>query len=65
MEKMTAEEFNKVETLELIEPCRVKEHGADLAKAFDKGAKVKVSGNSKMQLLGSKKAKPVEVTKGK
>lgn len=50
---MTKYDPEKVESVKLKRGCRVLEDGAKEAKAFKPGETVKVSGNSKSQLLAS------------
>lgn len=54
--KMKDLTFDKIEELTLIKDVRVREAGSEEVKLFKTGSTVKVKGNDKVQLLGSKAA---------
>ena len=54
---MDQKKFDEVEEIELLRDTRVLVEGAKEARLYSKGEKVKVSGNDKVQLLGSKAGK--------
>jgi hypothetical protein len=58
MNKVSAEDFEKIEELELLDDCRVAVDGKVQLKK--KGSIVKVGGNDKNQLLASGKGKRPE-----
>ena len=53
--------FEETEEVSLLKDVRVKVDGAKTAQLFKKGKVVKVSGNDKVQLLGSGAGKILEV----
>ncbi len=62
---MDQKKFDEVEEIELLRDTRVLVEGAKEAQLYSKGEKVKVSGNDKVQLLGSKAGKRLPVKEDK
>ena len=56
-------EHNTIEVLTILKDVRAKEAGSDEVKLYKAGATVKVKGNDKVQLLGSKVAERKEEKK--
>lgn len=51
---MEQKDFNKTEKIKLTKDVRVRVKGEDTAKLYKAGDTVSVSGNDKVQLIGSK-----------
>jgi len=58
--KMDQKEFDEVEKIELLRNTRVVVEGKKEARLCSKGDIVEVSGNNKVQLLGSKAGKRLQ-----